>query len=767
MQSTSTLRRAGTKLRLLTITGCAVLAATVGTAQAEITYQGSFGSSGTTQGKFSRPAGVAVNNATGDVYVVDRNQNRVQQFTAAGAFVRMWGFGVVKSGSSNIPHHEVQTVSVRATDGTFALKFGANTTPSIPFNATSGEVEAALNALPSISAGGGSVSVTGGPGDPVGSTPYVVTFSGGPLGDTDVAGLTIESQGIGYAVGTELTCTGGPGSATTKEFQWLRNGIAIAGATASTYTTTPADEGTLVQCQFFAINSNTGATQVSSRAVLVSPAGGTTPPIPPASIAVPGQSGVINVPGPAPARTLTCNPGTWQGAPTFTYQWYRDGVSIPGATEAEYEVSEGSLIAPASYQCAVTGANAAGSVTVVSGNRTTSPAPSPAVPVATSVLSLPASVTSTVVTTDFAGEVFEVCQVSPPSTDVCQAGRSGSATGQFNAPRGIAVDNSPGGSGDVYVVDDNNFRVQKVSATGTPILMFGKDVNQTTGGDLCTVASGDKCGAGLENADAIPGQFGSWPATGGFAELGEEVAVDPAGDVYVGDVRGGGAEDARIQRFDSAGVFSGQVRIPGGNPSPSFFARPISVGVDSEGRVFASLSDGAIEIFDQSELGPEDVGPAFGERKVIWENNLPRQIAIGPNDDKVWISDANLGKRHVCGESGTARRAIAALDASGRRLDCTAPIGEGELPEVTGLAISKTGTAYVAVGSQNKVKTFKLPEPQPPVVVSQSVRSITTASARLRAEIDPGFESTSYVFASTGRRTAKRIHAPLSKARGN
>jgi hypothetical protein len=184
-----------------------------------------------------------------------------------------------------------------------------------------------------------------------------------------------------------LGCNAGPASAATKNFQWLRNGAPIPGATSSSYTTAPADAGSAVQCQVFAINANAGSTQVSNPAVVVEPAAATAPPTAPNSIAQPGQSGALNVPGPPADRTLTCVTGTWGGSPTFSFQWYQNGVAIPGATASTHVVTAGSLTAPAAFQCAVTGTNAGGSVTKVSGNRLTSPAPSgPAAPNASSAL---------------------------------------------------------------------------------------------------------------------------------------------------------------------------------------------------------------------------------------------------------------------------------------------------------------------------------------------------------------------------------------------
>ncbi len=185
----------------------------------------------------------------------------------------------------------------------------------------------------------------------------------------------------GAAVGTTLRCTTTT-SAATIAFQWLRNGAPIPGAVSSSYTAAPADAGTAVQCQMFALNANAGSTQVSNPAVVVQPPPATAPPVAPTNIAQPAQSGALNVPGPPADRTLTCNAGTWTGSPTFSYQWYQNGVAIPGATASTYVVTAGSLTAAAAFQCAVTGANAGGQVTKVSANRLTSPAPSPAAPVA-------------------------------------------------------------------------------------------------------------------------------------------------------------------------------------------------------------------------------------------------------------------------------------------------------------------------------------------------------------------------------------------------
>ena len=155
----------------------------------------------------------------------------------------------------------------------------------------------------------------------------------------------------GVTVGKELECTGGPGSATL-EYQWLRNGSPIGGATSATYTTTAADEAAIVQCQ---VNASSGG--VASFAVSptreVEPYQGTDPP---------EGSGFANVNGgitsAAVGTLLTCAGGSFKGSPTLAYQWLRNGTEIGGATSSTYisvEADVGSAL-----QCRIVATNAHG-----------------------------------------------------------------------------------------------------------------------------------------------------------------------------------------------------------------------------------------------------------------------------------------------------------------------------------------------------------------------------------------------------------------------
>ncbi len=82
-----------------------VLVLSIAPAQAAIGHEfgGSFGGEGSGAGQFKEPSGVAVNDATGDVYVVDKGNNRVQEFSAGGAFIAQFDGSAAPTGALSFP----------------------------------------------------------------------------------------------------------------------------------------------------------------------------------------------------------------------------------------------------------------------------------------------------------------------------------------------------------------------------------------------------------------------------------------------------------------------------------------------------------------------------------------------------------------------------------------------------------------------------------------------------------------------------------------
>jgi DNA-binding beta-propeller fold protein YncE len=86
------------------------------------------------------------------------------------------------------------------------------------------------------------------------------------------------------------------------------------------------------------------------------------------------------------------------------------------------------------------------------------------------------------------GTGLEVCTVAAN----CDGGSAGGGPGEMFQPGGVAIDSG----GNVYVADFNNNRIQKFSSSGVFERTWGKGVDATNPGNLCTLASGDTCQAG-------------------------------------------------------------------------------------------------------------------------------------------------------------------------------------------------------------------------------------------------------------------------------
>jgi hypothetical protein len=74
-------------LLVVLVLGALLLTTTPALATGEHTFSDSFGAPGSGPGELTEPAGVAVDEATGDVYVVDKGDNRVERFSSTGSYL--------------------------------------------------------------------------------------------------------------------------------------------------------------------------------------------------------------------------------------------------------------------------------------------------------------------------------------------------------------------------------------------------------------------------------------------------------------------------------------------------------------------------------------------------------------------------------------------------------------------------------------------------------------------------------------------------------
>jgi DNA-binding beta-propeller fold protein YncE len=371
----------------------------------------------------------------------------------------------------------------------------------------------------------------------------------------------------------------------------------------------------------------------------------------------------------------------------------------------------------------------------------------------------------------------------PQTPPVCQPGLSGNGPGQFDNPDGVAVNEA---SGDVYVVDKNNNRVEIFNASGEEFV-------------------GEFNGSGLLPNEGKAAGSGGGPeevATGQFDEP-EEIAVDNScvlrhifeprckeedpsdGDVYVVDTNGhkvGTLEEERkvIDKYSAGGEYIGQItRNPGGEFSELGFQKVHGVAVDPRGEVWveeenfgssphgaanytnalinawigfrttetsALVSAAGFAVDSEDNLYVHGVFPAGsfdrlakftpnGElltREV--DEEVPAGVAVEPTSDDVYVAHAsNVHRLDPAGVS------LERLQASGASF--------------SGVAVnSSTLTVYVADPGQNRVDVFAPEAPGRPTVQadSSSVSDVTATSASFSAEVNPRSEpneqATSYSF---------------------
>ncbi len=204
---------------------------------------------------------------------------------------------------------------------------------------------------------------------------------------------------------------------------------------------------------------------------------------------------------------------------------------------------------------------------------------------------------------------FQVCT----SATGCRGGLSGSGAGEFDDENayGVAVDNEPGASsGDVYVVDSQNFRVQVFDSEGKFLRTFGERVNKN-GTNVCLAVEASECQAGTGGEGDSEFDWITQEAT---------IAVGPGGDVYVGD-------KARVQVFEPSGAWKETISL---------------AALSSEGKVTALAVNALGDVFvkDEGVPGVREFEPDGMEMLAKFDENSEavESIALDASGD-VFIAE--------------------------------------------------------------------------------------------------------------------------------
>ncbi len=294
-------------------------------------------------------------------------------------------------------------------------------------------------------------------------------------------------------------------------------------------------------------------------------------------------------------------------------------------------------------------------------------------------------------------------------------GQVGTAPGQFNHPRGLAV----GPDGNLYVVDSDNARIQVFAPDGTFLRGWGSFC-ELDSGQGCIDPDGDgplALGDGqfrepwgiavapdgrvyvadtwnhrIQAFDPMGHFVTKW---GSFAETNtlpdrfygpRDVVVDAAGRVYVTDTG-----NERVMVFDSEGNFLEQWGTEGS--APGQFAEPVGIALDADGNLYvADTWNQRVQVFDSRHLLAQEwsVEAWFGDSVV----NKPYLAVDGRG--RVYLTDPE-GYR------------VAVFSGQGELLATFGTYGfdEGSFGLPTGIDVDGEGYIYVTDTDGQRVMKFE------------------------------------------------------------
>ena len=234
---------------------------------------------------------------------------------------------------------------------------------------------------------------------------------------------------------------------------------------------------------------------------------------------------------------------------------------------------------------------------------------------------------------------INVVFAQPSYRMVAQWGEFGNKPGQFKYPAMIAVDVSS----NLYVVDQNNHRIQKFDAFGNFILMWGE-----------------------KGTDS--GQF-NYPYG---------IAVNKKGDVFVSDMN-----NHRIQKFSSDGDFKSAIGAYG--PETSQFKHPYGMAVDSEDRLYVvDAFNYRIQIFDRDLIFQNCWG---SEEQLCFRLYMPHEIVIDKNQNLI-LSDRQNHRLSIFSRNGEL---IYRVGEYGEGIEASG----GQFSEPHGVAVAPNGDMFV------------------------------------------------------------------------
>jgi hypothetical protein len=319
-------------------------------------------------------------------------------------------------------------------------------------------------------------------------------------------------------------------------------------------------------------------------------------------------------------------------------------------------------------------------------------------------------------------------------------GASGTGGSQFGAgsPTGAAINQA---TGDVYVADTANARVERFQADGTFVSAWGWGVaDGTAAAQVCT----SSCQAGISGSGA--GQLAA-PA---FVAVDNSTGFSGSGDVYVADTT-----NNTVIKFDAAGNY---ISTNGGfTATEGPFGALAGIAVNAAGELWVYDQNAEMFKFAQDGTFITDFNTSFGVAAVGIAVDGADNLYIvrgAPFVEK--ISDTGVDLGQVTADSGatgltidaatgelyvdqgtTIERFASSCDPSGGPCAISETFGSPDLTAGSGLAVRTSDSrAYVADPGNTQVDIFDFGDPA--IATTSPATAVHHTSAVLNGHLDPG-----------------------------
>lgn len=210
---------------------------------------------------------------------------------------------------------------------------------------------------------------------------------------------------------------------------------------------------------------------------------------------------------------------------------------------------------------------------------------------------------------------------------VSAVGAKGGGAGQLNAPSAFAIDPS----GNLWIADTGNNRIEEFNEAGQFVLTFGREVNKTkveAGGTsaekaICTAASGNICQAGVAGSTEF------------FMNAPKGITATTGGNLWVADTG-----NNRLKKFSPTGSLINN--IAGEGTEAGKVKEPTTIAMGPESSVWvADSGNNRIEEWSSSltflrQFGSEGNGNGQFQRPAALDIDSAGHVYVGDqNNDRI------------------------------------------------------------------------------------------------------------------------------------